>query len=115
MRSVKLWVFVAFVAGALAGLAVPSLTAPSKVSAEERKVELKSHWRNHDGHWSYFDERDKCWYYTDGKHWYTHEGEGWKVYKFDKKFGHDGFEHGEYKVPGVDIKIELPKHKIYIP
>ncbi len=43
MGNVKVWVFAAFVAGALAGVAVPSLIAPSKASAEP-KAELKSHW-----------------------------------------------------------------------
>ena len=114
MRNVKLWVCAAFIAGVLAGAAAPFVTAPSKASAED-KVVLKDHWRHHDGHWSYWNDADKAWYYTDGTNWYYNDADAWKVYHFDKKFGREGFERGEYKVPGEGVKIVVPGHKVWHP
>jgi hypothetical protein len=114
MRNVKAWLLATFVAGVLAGLAVPLVTTPSPAAADE-KVVVKSHWRHHDGHWSYWDADDGRWYYTDGANWYYHDNDAWNVYRFDKKFGREGFEAGEYKAPGPDVKIVVPRHGIYRP
>jgi len=88
-------------------------TAPPADAAQRKGKELKSHWRNHDGRWSYWDEHDRLWYYTDGKHWFFEDGSHWKLYRFDKRFGREGFERGAYKLPGTNIKIELPTHAVF--
>jgi hypothetical protein len=75
MRSAKVWMLGAFLAAALAGTAL--LSASSFSSAEpvrERAAEGRDHWQHHDGHWSYWSEGDKRWYYTDGSHWYANDG-----------------------------------------
>ena len=76
-------------------------------------MELKDHWRNHDGHWSYWSEADKRWYYTDGSHWFYNTGAAWALYRFDKTFGRE-FEHGTYKVPVAEVKVEVPRHGVYV-
>jgi hypothetical protein len=69
------------------------------------------------GHWSYWHEGDKRWYYTDGSHWYYNDpdadADAWHVYRFDKQFGREGFEKGEYKVPNEGTKIVVPRHRAY--
>src|SRR5437773_1741651 len=110
MRNVKVRLFAAFVLGALSGTAV--LNAVQSASEAQEKVVVKNHWRHHDGHWSYWDDADRRWYYTDGVNWYYHgpEDEGdWRVYRFDKDFGREGFERGDYKIPGEDVKIVVPR------
>jgi hypothetical protein len=109
LLALVLVVAVAFGLALLLG-ALPSQSSASAVAP----VEVKSHWRHHDGHWSYWDVGDKRWYYTDGANWYYNDGDAWSVYRFDKGFGKEGFERGEYKVPGEGVKIELPRHKIFI-
>ena len=93
-----------------------SVTGPTQyaVGASQKEV-AGSHWRHHDGHWSYWHEGDQRWYYTDGSNWFYSGAEGtpWTVYGFDKQFGRDGFEKGEYKVPGNGAKIETPRHAYY--
>lgn len=116
MRNAKTWLFASLVAVALAGNATLILTTPPAAAADQK--ELKDHWRNHDGRWSYWHEGDKRWYYTDGNHWfYTdgNEGSMWRTYGFDKQFGREGFERGEYKVPGEGVKIDAPRHGVYRP
>ncbi len=79
------------------------------------KVKVRNHWRHHDGHWSYWYEPDRRWYYTDGTNWF-YQGDddtAWRVYRFDKDFGREDFERGEYRVPGVDVKIEVPRFGVY--
>jgi len=71
------------------------------------------YWRNHDGHWSYFHEGDKCWYYTDGTHWFCENAGHWLLYRFDKKFGHENFEMGGYKVPHERVKVVVPEHRVF--
>lgn len=87
--------------------------AAEKPAAAADKKEVRDHWHYHDGHWSYWNEPDKRWYYTDGANWYYNDSDAWKVYRFDKQFGRDGFERGDYKTPGEDAKIEVPKHGVY--
>ncbi len=82
-------------------------------AAKERRAE-RSYWRNYDGRWSYYYQPDKSWYYTDGNNWYYNNNSAWKVYNFDRKFGTDDFERGDYRAPGPDVKIVTPNHKIYI-
>ena len=71
------------------------------------------HWRYYDGHWSFWHEGDKRWYYTDGSHWYYHNGVGWAIYNFDKLFGLNGFHHGEYKPPAPEVKVVAPTHGVF--
>ncbi len=112
MRNAKVWLCGVFVGMALAGTA---LLVGSPAVSTAKPEELKDHWRNHDGHWSYWHEADKQWYYTDGVHWFVNAGKGWELYKFDKKFGREGFERGEYKVPPPEAKIIFPKHETWRP
>ncbi len=79
-------------------------------AAGEKKAGLASHWRHHDGRWSYWHDGDQRWYYTDGSNWFYNNGTDWNVYNFDKQFGKDGFERGDYKVPEKGTKIETPRH-----
>ena len=111
MWKVKGWVVVALVI-ALAGATAVVSTTPRAGAEPERAVE-KSHWHHHDGHWSYWHEGDKRWYYTNGEHWFYQDGDAWKVYSFDKEFGREGFEKGEYKVPEEGVKIVVPRHKTW--
>jgi hypothetical protein len=70
----------------------------STTTAGDKKAGVSSHWRHHDGHWSYWHEGDQRWYYTDGSNWFYQDDDAWNVYGFDKGFGKDGFGRGEYKV-----------------
>lgn len=113
MRNAKVWLAAAL-AGAVLGGAI-LLTVPSPSVAAPVVVIEKDHWRNHDGHWSYWNAEDKAWYYTDGIHWFINDGRAWKLYRFDRKFGHENFVHGEYKVPGERVEVVVPKHGVYRP
>ena len=113
MRKLRVLVFGVFVAAAVMGTAV--LVGTSTGRAAPERVVVKDHWRHHDGHWSYWDDSDKHWYYTNGENWFVEDGEAWKVYRFDKHFGREGFERGEYKVPGEDVKVVVPRHRVYRP
>jgi len=112
MRNAKMWLFGALVGATLAGTAFWTMRTPSASAAE---VIVKDHWRNHDGHWSYWHAGDKRWYYTDGSHWYYNDGAAWKIYAFDKQFGKEGFEHGTYRVPGEGVKVVVPSHAVWVP
>jgi hypothetical protein len=68
-------------------------------------------WQYHDGHWSCWDVTDHCWYYTDGSHWFFDDHNAWRVYRFDRHFGKEGFVHGDYKVPREVEKIVVPRHE----
>jgi len=111
MRNAKLMlcatVFMALLAGAMFTDSVPT------TAAADQKAPVGDHWRHHDGHWSYWHDGDQRWYYTDGSHWFYNDGSAWKVYGFDKQFGRDRFERGEYKGPGEGAKIEAPRHGYY--
>ena len=69
-------------------------------------------WEHHDGHWSYWHEADKRWYYTDGSHWFFEHSGHWVVYKFDHAFGRKDFIMGDYKPPVDERKIIVPKHVV---
>jgi hypothetical protein len=114
MRNAKVWLCGVVMGMALAGTA--SLIGSPAISMATTKEDLKNHWRHHDGHWSYWSAEDNQWYYTDGTTWFYNTGDGgWAPYRFDKKFGREGFERGEYKVPGADARIAVPKHEVYRP
>jgi hypothetical protein len=114
MKSTKVWVCGVIMGFALGG-ATFLISAPA-VSMAKSKEELKDHWRHHDGHWSYWSAADSQWYYTDGTNWFYTAGEGaWAPYRFDKTFGREGFERGEYKVPGPETKVVVPTHGVYRP
>ncbi len=114
MRNVNVWLCGFIVGVVLAGTAM-LVGTPSTISAVPEPVVVKDHWRHHDGHWSYWYEPDKRWYYTDGSNWFYDDADTWRVYGFDKGFGREGFERGEYKVPGPDVKIVVPRHHVFRP
>ena len=90
--NAKLWLCAAFVSGGLAAATIFNGPTPK---AEAAAPVAGSHWRFHDGHWSFYHDADKRWYYTDGTNWFYNAGEvGWAPYRFDKSFGREGFEMG---------------------
>jgi hypothetical protein len=112
MDNFKKWLLAALVVVALGGvMLVIDRPASRAVAADDKGA--GDHWRNFDGHWSYWHEGDKRWYYTDGTHWYYNNGTSWVLYHFDKLFGLTGFHHGDYKAPGPEAKISLPTHGVY--
>lgn len=108
MRSAKTSLYVALVMTVVGGTAALMDRAASTAVAAEVAGD---HWANFDGHWSYWHEGDKRWYYTDGKHWYYHSAAGWALYNFDKLFGSTGFHRGDYVAPDR-AKVELPTHRV---
>jgi hypothetical protein len=115
MRQAKVWLLGTFIVGLLAGSLLLPITGPTAQGKDEKAVKVKTHWRHHDGHWSYWYEPDNRWYYTDGSNWYYQgdNDDAWRVYSFDKDFGREGFERGEYRVPGEGVKIEVPRFRPY--
>jgi hypothetical protein len=112
MRNARAFLCAAIVVATLGGATMLIPTAPSAGAAQGN--ELKEHWRNHDGRWSYYYPADRSWYYTDGKHWFYEDKGAWKLYRFDREFGRgERFERGAYKMPAADIKIELPTHGVF--
>ena len=108
MHRSKRFLLALLVVAALAGTAIvaQSLTTSTVTAADGPPGD---HWRNFDGHWSYWHAGDNRWYYTDGVHWYFHDGAGWVLYHFDKLFGID-FHHGDYKPPR---EAPVPHHSIF--
>jgi hypothetical protein len=90
MRSAKVWLCAAFVMAALAGASLLTATVSSVGAAAAARAPAKATWHYHDGRWSYWDEGDHRWYYTDGSHWFFEDNNAWKVYRFDKTFGREG-------------------------
>lgn len=113
MLNAKVWISGVIIGVALAGTAF-MFGAPAAGLAKSAP-ELKDHWRHHDGHWSYWSAADNQWYYTDGTNWFYNSGESWAPYRFDKSFGREGFERGEYKIPAAEAKIVVPRHEVYRP
>ena len=104
MQNLKKWLIAAFVVAAMCGTAMMIEMASSRmVAAQERAY--GDHWRNHDGHWSFWHDGDRRWYYTDGRHWFYNQGNAWHLYRFDGSFGRTGFRQGDYKIPGPDVHI----------
>ncbi len=113
MRNLKQWLAAAFVVCAVIGtLALVESVSSNRVIGDERGP--GDHWRNHAGHWSLWNEADRRWYCTDGRHWFYHDGHEWRLYRFDRSFGRTGFVHGEYVAPHEEVKIVLPRHGIII-
>jgi hypothetical protein len=110
MQIGKKWLLAALTLFALAGAGMVFDSVSSRSSEAQEKL-AADHWRNYNGHWSYWHEGDKRWYYTDGNHWYYHNGTGWVMYEFDKLFGR-GFHMGEYKAPR-DYKGAIPRHDVF--
>jgi len=111
MRNVKVWLCAAMFMTGLA-CATLSVWGPTAATANQ-KTAVANHWRFHDGHWNYWNDGDQHWYYTDGTNWYYNNNNMWNVYGFDKQFGREGFERGDYKVPANGAKIEIPRHTYY--
>ena len=112
MRNARAWLCAAIGVVTLGGAALLVTTAPPAGAAQVKVV--NEHWRNHDGRWSYYYPADRSWYYTDGKHWFYEDKGAWKLYRFDKEFGRgEHFVRGEYKLPAVNVKIEVPNHGVF--
>jgi len=114
MRTARMSICAIVVMAVMAGVIV-TISGPTPAVADQKTAPPGNHWRHHDNHWNYWDNTDKRWYYTDGSNWFYNQGGAWSVYGFDKNFGKDSFERGEYKVPGNGLKIESPRHGIYDP
>jgi len=98
----------------MAGLACTMLAVSGPItSAADQKAAIGNHWQHHDGHWNYWDDGDKRWYYTDGSNWFYNDGAAWAVYGFDKQFGKEGFDKGEYKTPASGVKVATPTHVLH--
>src|SRR5258708_2616653 len=67
MLKARVWAVAALVVIALAAVVI---LAPGGSLAADKVVVAKDHWRHHAGHWSYWHEGDRRWYYTDGAHWF---------------------------------------------
>ncbi|HEY5313205.1 MAG TPA: hypothetical protein VIK18_11830 [Pirellulales bacterium] len=111
MQNRKTWLAAMFIVALLGGTAA-ILNVPSVQTAAAEELPAGDHWRNFDGHWSYWHAADHRWYYTDGTHWYYHNGIGWAVYQFDKLFGRTGFVPGGYHPPPAE-KAAVPHHGIF--
>ncbi len=109
--SRRMWLFGTLIAVALAGTA--TLNGVSSSRAEPQRGEDRDYWRHHDGRWNYWHAADRRWYHTDGANWYTHNGKGWEPYRFDRNFGRENFERGDYRHP--EGNVVLPRHDIYRP
>ena len=111
MRNAKLLLCATLFLASL-GWAMLSVSGPTVAS---QKAVVGSHWRHHDGHWSYWHDGDQRWYYTDGSHWFFNNGADntWNTYGFDKQFGRDGFVKGDYRTPVEGAKITAPAHSTY--
>jgi len=114
MQGLKSWMFAAMLVAAACGGAAVVETVSSRSALAQPAGPLDDHWRYHDGRWSYWNQGDKRWYYTDGNHWFYHNGTAWAPYRFDKAFGRKGFERGAYVAPGENVQVTLPNHKIYV-
>lgn len=110
--SVQKWVFGALLGAILAGT-ILLLGTSSIGGAKPGRPEGRDHWQHHDGRWSFWHAADQRWYYTDGIHWFFRDGNAWRLYRFDRKFGHDCFERGEYKVPAEHERIVVPRHDVF--
>ena len=110
MRTMKTWLALALLTTCLGGAAVGTFQVATG-SAQERP---RSHWRYHDNHWNYWDANDNRWYYTDGSQWFYNADNAWHPYAFDRAFGRNDFERGDYKVPAAGVKVTLPRHSIWV-
>jgi hypothetical protein len=111
MEGLRKCALAALVLVAIGTCATVELLSSRPAVAQEKVA--GDHWRNFDGHWSYWHDGDKRWYYTDGVHWYYHNGAGWVIYQFDKLFGLTGFHRGDYHVPVDHAKIVVPRHEVF--
>lgn len=111
MHKAKQWILGAATVAALmaAGAVVERASTHSAVAQP-----VGDHWRNYNGHWSVWHEADRRWYCTDGRHWFYHDGNDWRLYRFDRSWGREGFVHGDYRVPPHEIKIVLPHERLII-
>ena len=109
MQSAKTWLFGSILSAMLLGIGALMMSTPSTAQPPPGDA---AHWRYHDGHWSYYYPADKRWYYTDGSHWYFNENNAWKLYNYDRGFGKEHFERGEYKAP---VDVVVPRHEVFRP
>jgi hypothetical protein len=59
MQKVNLWLIGTIVAAVFVGAAL--LNVLGSLTAAPEVVVVKDHWRNHDGHWSFWCASDKHW------------------------------------------------------
>jgi len=116
MRTTTMWLFATLFGCILAGAIVVPGPAPSSSAAmAAAQVQVPAdHWRFNDGRWSFWNSGDRRWYYTDGTNWYYYENDGWRPYRFDRTFGREGFERGDYRMPAEGTRTELPRHRVYV-
>jgi hypothetical protein len=113
MPNAKVWMFTALVLAVVIGTALIVTSGPTAQAVEDRHA-MKHHWRYFDGHWSYWEPDDSRWYYTDGQNWFYYDDGTWKLYRFDKRYGREGFEREGYRVPSDGRRIVVPRHRVYI-
>lgn len=113
MRSMKKLLCGLLLVGSVFSAAAVIEMTPLRSAFAQPTGPLDDHWRFHDGRWSYWNQADKRWYYTDGQHWFYNDGKVWTPYRFDHAFGRT-FERGTYKHPGEGVIVNLPNHKIYV-
>ena len=113
MRNVKRRLLAASAAAMLVTATLVITATPS--ASEPQRREMKDHWRYHAGHWSYWYEPDQMWYFTNGTNWFYYDNDAWRPYRFDRRFGREGFERGDYVVPAPNAKIVVPTHSIWRP
>src|SRR5690242_10827287 len=83
MQNSKKWLFAMLSMAVLAGVAFTIDVGASR-SVEAQDHGPGDHWRNYQGHWSYWHAGDRRWYYTDGRHWFYNDGRNWNLYRFDR-------------------------------
>lgn len=113
MHSAKKWAVLGLLVATLGTVAVVCNLPVSSSAQAQPAPGRGDHWRNFDGHWSYWHEGDRRWYYTDGTHWFFHDGLHWVLYPFDRAFGRTGFEHGGYRAPGPAVQVNVPLHDVF--
>jgi len=111
MRNIRLWLAASFLAVALGWLAVVTYSANAQPPVAPVAAD---HWRYFDGRWSFWNQPDQRWYYTDGQNWFYYGDNRWNVYRFDRRFGRDAFERGDYRIPAAGVDITLPRHRVYV-
>ena len=110
MRKLNKRLAFGIVGAVLGGAAL--LQAPAPSLAQPAAVRQEG-WVHSNGRWNYWHPGDRRWYHTDGSHWYYHDGKAWQLYRFDRGFGRNGFNRGQYAVPAEGYVV--PRHGVIVP
>ena len=106
------WLAIALVLAVAFGTA--AVTGLRTQAGAAQKVTVDGGWRYSDGYWNYYDQDDRAWYYTDGRHWYNYgNNDSWSVYNFDKNFGKKYGREG-YVAPKSGPDLVVPRHRITV-